>query len=288
MSTVYTRSSIGFGIALTLIAGCAPTPSSKVQDYKPVVREFISQVNQANAEGAKPLVHADYIQHNPFIPTGRAGFLKLFPILQQNNTQAETIRMFQDGDLVVMHNHWKNATPFGAPQMVAFDVLRFDSEGLIAEHWDAMMPMTAPNPSGRTLIDGPTTVTDLDKTDENKAKVKALFKMLVTGDPEAMAGAIGEYFDPNYHQHNPDAGDGVAGFVSAVQSGKLNFKADKQHKVLGEGNFVLSISEGTHRGNPAVFYDLLRFDNGKIVEHWDVIQDIPTEGLANTNTMFGF
>ena len=284
MSIAYTRSALVLGIALTLTLGCQP----QTKDYKSVVREFISQVNQHNPEAVKPLVHPDYIQHNPFIPTGRANFLKLFPVLKQYNTQAETVRMFQDGNFVVMQNLWKNADPFGAPQMVAFDVLRIDEDGLIAEHWDALMPLTPPNPSGRTLIDGPTEITDLDQTAANKAKTTALFKILTSGDQKAIGEAIGEYFDPNYHQHNPDAGDGVAGFFEAVQSGKLTFAFQKQHKVLGEGNFVLSISEGTHKGKPAVFYDLLRFDNGKIVEHWDVIQDIPTEGLANTNTMFGF
>ena len=62
----------------------------------------------------------------------------------------------------------------------------------------------------------------------------------------------------------------------------------KQHKVIGEGNFVLSISEVTHKWIPSVFYDLVRFEDGKIIEHWDVIQNIPNANLANDNTMFQF
>ena len=41
-------------------------------------------------------------------------------------------------------------------------------------------------------------------------------------------------------------------------------------------------------GKNQVFYDLFRVKDGKIVEHWDVIQEIPTEGLAHNNGMFGF
>lgn len=66
------------------------------------------------------------------------------------------------------------------------------------------------------------------------------------------------------------------------------FKYTKIHKVLGEGDFVLTVSKGEWSGKNHVFYDLLRFENGKAVEHWDVIQVIPTEGLANQNGMFGF
>jgi predicted SnoaL-like aldol condensation-catalyzing enzyme len=57
---------------------------------------------------------------------------------------------------------------------------------------------------------------------------------------------------------------------------------------MGEGNFVLTVSEGVCNDKQQVFYDLLRFENGKAVEHWDVIQEIPTKGLANNNGMFGF
>ena len=257
-------------------------------DHKAKVRSFISVVNATDTATGKSLVNPEYIQHNPFIPTGRASFINLFPVLQKYGTQAETQRMLHDGNYVVMHNHWKNADPFGANQMASFDVLRFDENGLIIEHWDALMPMGTANVSGRTLLDGPKEVTDFDQTEANKAKVAALFAILEKGNPEEIVTALPKYFTPDYHQHNPNAGDGIEGFAKAVQSGDLNFSITKQHKVLGEGNFVVSISEGIHNGSPAVFYDLLRLEEGMIVEHWDIIQDIPTENLANSNTMFGF
>jgi predicted SnoaL-like aldol condensation-catalyzing enzyme len=66
------------------------------------------------------------------------------------------------------------------------------------------------------------------------------------------------------------------------------FQYTKIHKVLGEGDFVLTISEGKWNGKTQVFYDLFRVENDQAVEHWDVIQEIPTKGLANSNGMFGF
>jgi predicted SnoaL-like aldol condensation-catalyzing enzyme len=52
-------------------------------------------------------------------------------------------------------------------------------------------------------------------------------------------------------------------------------KYDKAYKVLGEGNFVLVVSEGTFGDCPTSFYDLYRIQNGKIAEHWDTLETIP-------------
>ena len=62
---------------------------------------------------------------------------------------------------------------------------------------------------------------------------------------------------------------------------------NKIHLVLGEGDFVLVVSEGSFGGEPTSYYDLFRLENGKIAEHWDVLETIlPVAEQANTNGKF--
>jgi len=247
---------------------------------------FVKAVVLQDVDKVRELANSDYIQHNPFIPTGLEPFIGLFPVLKEHGTSAKQVRVIEDGNYVVLHQLWKGAKPFGDDEMVSFDVLRFDGNGKIAEHWDAMMPNTPPNPSGRTLLDGETEIKELNKTEANKAQLTELFDVLINGSQEEAGAAVMANFQPEYIQHNPMAADGLEGFMAAMPTEQWVFT--KQHKVIGEGNFVLSISEGTHKGIPSVFYDLVRFEDGKIIEHWDVIQNIPNANLANDNTMFQF
>lgn len=61
------------------------------------------------------------------------------------------------------------------------------------------------------------------------------------------------------------------------------------HKVLGEGNFVLAISEGSFAGKAVTFYDLFRVEGGKITEHWDVVElMLPVDQHQNQNGKLGF
>lgn len=280
-----------------LITSCSSTnkhndnqqTNTSTMSKKETVGTFLGAVMQNDPTTMRALANANYIQHNPFIPTGLEPFINMLPILQENGTTAENVRMFVDGNYVFMHNIWRNAQPFGAEEMVSFDIIRIDENGKVAEHWDAMTPLVKETASGRTQTDGPTEATDLDKTEANKALAKAMVEDILMGkNPEKITDYISTEM---YHQHNPDIKDGLSGIVEAVEylTSKNNmFLYTKIHKVLGEGNFVLTISEGQWNGTTNVFYDLLRFEDGKAVEHWDVIQPIPTEGLANENGMFGF
>ena len=254
---------------------------------KEIVGTFLGAVSQGDVDTIHELANPDYIQHNPFIPTGLEPFIELLPVLAEAGTTAENVRMFQDGDYVFMHNIRRNAEPFGAPEMVAFDIIRVDENGKVAEHWDALQPLVSETVSGRTQTDGPTEATDLDQTEANKALAVALVEDVLMGkDPSKITDYISA---ESYAQHNPNIADGLEGIVAAVEALTAQnnlFQYTDIHAVLGEGNFVLTVSEGQWNGTTNAFYDLFRMEDGMIVEHWDVIQPVPTEGLANDNGMF--
>jgi predicted SnoaL-like aldol condensation-catalyzing enzyme len=276
---------------LTAVAATALLATGALADdtasIKPIVGAFLGAVLQGDVDTMREVANADYIQHNPFIPTGLEPFIEMLPVLQEAGTTAENIRMFEDGNYVFMHNIWRNAAPFGADTMVSFDIIRVDENGRVAEHWDALQPLVTETASGRTQTDGPTEVTDLDQTEANKALAVALIEDVLMGrDPARITDYISA---ESYAQHNPGIADGLEGIVAAVEQltaqGNM-FQYTDIHAVLGEGNFVLTVSEGQWNGGTHAFYDLFRMEDGMIVEHWDVIQPVPTEGLANTNGMF--
>ncbi len=263
-----------------------PKKNNKMNN-KEIVGTFLGAVAKQDAETMRKFANADYIQHNPFVPTGLEPFIGLLPILKEHGTYAQNMRLFQDGNYVFMQNIWHNAKPFGADEMVAFDIIRVDENGKVAEHWDAMTVLVKETASGRTQTDGPTTVEDVDKTEANKTLAVSLIEDVLMGKNPSK---IAEYISATeYNQHNPQIKDGLTGIIEAVQyltSQNNMFKYTKIHKVFGEGNFVLTVSEGEWNGGKRyAFYDLFRLKGGKIVEHWDVIQPIPTEGLANQNGM---
>lgn len=285
-------------VAAATLAACATHVTGSAGEHrqlkgtemtaKQTVGAFLTAVSQGDVAKMRELANADYIQHNPSIPTGLEPFIGLLPILKEAGTTAENVRMFEDGNYVFMHNIWRNAAPFGADELVAFDIIRIDRNGKVAEHWDALTPLVKQTASGRTQTDGSTEVKDLDKTEANKALAVGLIQDVLMGrNPSKITDYISA---ESYAQHNPGIKDGLSGIVEAVQvlTAQNNmFKYNKVHKVLGQGNFVLTVSEGQWNGTTNAFYDLFRMEGGKIVEHWDVIQPVPTKDLANNNGMFG-
>ncbi len=223
-----------------------------------------------------------YIQHNLAVGDGLAGFGEVIKNAPEGGFKAKVVRAFEDGEHVFLHTEYD----FFGPK-IGFDVFRYE-DGLIVEHWDNLIEVKPANPSGRTQIDGATDITDLDKTESNKAFVKDfLTTILVNGEMDK----VGSYFDgDNYIQHNPSIGDGLSGLGAAIQAmaeNGISMEYHKIHKVLGEGNFVLTISEGAFAGQATSYYDLFRIENNKIAEHWDVMETIlPEADRKNQNGKF--
>lgn len=224
-----------------------------------------------------------YIQHNLSVGDGLEGLGAVLENAPVGGFKAKVIRAFQDEDFVFLHTKYD----FFGPK-AGFDVFRFEG-GKIVEHWDNLTEITPPNPSGRTQFDGETQVTDTDKTSDNKKVVEGFVNdILKNGQIEKLTS----YINPQkYLQHNSSVADGLDGLGAALNyfaENGLVMVYDKVHKVLGEGNFVLTLSEGKFgKGEHVAFYDLFRLENNKIVEHWDIIEPIPTEeNWKNTNGKF--
>lgn len=235
---------------------------------------LIGTFANGDAKLAASLLDKGYIQHNLAYGTGRDAFIGSVEYLASApvKTTVKNIRAFEDGDKVFLQTVYNFA---GAGEQVAFDIFRFNSEGLIAEHWDNLADVAAPSPSGHTQIDGTTEISDLDKTGENRALIEAFLEDVMQGKhPEKTP----EYFAGDaYIQHNTGIADGLSGLGAALESLAANgiqMIYDRTHQVLAQGNFVLGVSEGTFGGKPTSYYDLWRVEDGKIAEHWDVMETI--------------
>ena len=284
-------------LAALLVAGGVATASSHSTPTSPegaapmtptelVLAGFAALFTDFDVEALPDLFAPDYIQHNPGVPTGAPAVLEFIPALEESGISVTTHRIITDGDLVAMHNTYENADLFGAPTLVAFDVFRIE-DGKVAEHWDNLQPPAEPNVSGRTLTDGPTEVTDLDATEANKALVAEFAEtVLVGGDFARITDFIAG--GDAYLQHNPLFGDGLAALGAAFEDLAAQgngIRYDTVHQIIGQGNFVLMLSEGAFGDAPTAYYDLFRLEDGMIVEHWDVIAEIPEE-MAHSNGKF--
>ena len=122
---------------------------------------------------------------------------------------------------------------------------------------------------------------------ENKRVVRSFYEESFNdGDPE---GAVERYQGDRYIQHNPQAANGPEAFIGFVKwiRGQFPELHVDIKRIIAEDDLVVTHSHlrqsPEDRGTAVV--DIFRVENGKIVEHWDVLQPIP-EQAANDNTMF--
>ncbi|MBB6731476.1 nuclear transport factor 2 family protein [Cohnella zeiphila] len=243
----------------------------------------LESLESGNPEAITSYVHPDrYIQHNQALADGRGAMLGALDHLKEIGTKVSVKRAFLDGDYVALHSVYD----FHGPK-VGFDIFRFE-QGLIVEHWDNLQELVERTPSHHTMTDGPDTIRDLDKTEANKAYVQSYVENILGGkNPDLLPS----YFDGDrYIQHSPHIADGLSGLGAALQALKernVEFQYTHVHRIIGQGDFVLAVSEGHFDGRHTAFYDLFRVENGKIAEHWDVIEAIlPAEKRKNSNSRF--
>ena len=249
--------------------------------------ELINTFATGDTEKAKALLAEDYIQHNLAYGTGRDAFIGSVAYLASApvKTTVNNIRAFEDGDKVFLQTVYNFA---GAGEQVAFDIFRIDNDGKIAEHWDNLAQKADPNPSGRTQIDGTLEKNNAaDKEETRKIVANFVGDILRAENPDKLTS----YFEgDNYIQHNTGIADGLSGLgaaLAALAEQSIQMIYNKTYQVLADGDYALAVSEGTFGGAPTAYYDLFRVENGKIAEHWDVMETIADESTwQNQNGKF--
>jgi predicted SnoaL-like aldol condensation-catalyzing enzyme len=141
--------------ALFLVVGACPPASAgnltrEEQANKELVVAFTKAMQEHNVPAAANFLQDDYIQHNPMVPTGKAGFVKFFsalwkdgPLPSKQTLLNPPVLVVTEGDIVLLM--FKRATPEPGDPGKTYDSFWFDAYRVagdkVAEHWD---PLTKP------------------------------------------------------------------------------------------------------------------------------------------------
>lgn len=216
-----------------------------------------------------------YTQHSTGVKDGIEGFVEFFePFIARNpKRDIRIIRAIEDGQYIFLHAY--QSLNDGEAEWVTTDFFDTDENHKIIEHWDVISRYAPQTPSGHTSIDGPTEITDLDKTEANKQLVRDLIRdVLVNENPENIDNYISSQ---KYIQHNREVPDGLEHFKPLALAQDKPLIYQEIVLLLGQGNFVATLCKASWAGQPFAQVDIFRIEDGKVVEHWDNAEPVPPE-----------
>ncbi len=216
---------------------------------------------------------ADFVEHSPLVADGLAGLGTLVeeagPSLRH-----DVARVLVDGDLVALHGAYPGLAD---DVLIGFDIYRV-AGGKIAEHWDGLVEETAPNPSGRTQLDGRTQPDPAVDTESSRRLAVEFFEVVLIGQDYE---AIPRYTNgEDFTQYAADIADGaqkMQAFLQKLKDDGSPLVYERIHRTVAQNDFVLTQSEGSIDGQRHSFCELWRVQEGRIVELWDAISPLPAD-----------
>lgn len=236
----------------------------------------------------------EYLQHNPNVADGTAALRAYVQSLEsQPEFGVEIHRVVAQGDLVAVHGHYRN----GPDDLgrAAVDLFRVE-DGRLVEHWDVLQDVPPQSVNGHSMFDGgsdPQTFAAVgpEQVEANVVLVRGAYEALFRDhDLSALEGAFAE----GYVQHNPTVADGREGlraFLEGLLAQVPELRIDVRRS-FGQGDLVVIhghlTTSAAQRGDDfagTAVIDVFRVQDDRIVEHWDVLQEVPSTS-ASGRSMF--
>jgi predicted SnoaL-like aldol condensation-catalyzing enzyme len=287
----FMRASMVMLFAFVLSAAMVSASESQinVRDFKEeinkevVTQAFKSVLVNADASALERYWIEEYVQHNPLAQNGRDALKEIMIDNRPEGLEYEIGSVFAEGDFVAVHGRVKG---LGENPMIVVDIVKVIN-GKIVEHWDVLQEEV---PVEETASGNPMFPIEGSKVNSSKESEN---RRLVIGAMNRLMGmsdstVIDEFWSEDYIQHNPLAENGsnvLKDFVSQMAPGAIKFEIGL---AIAYGDYVLLHSRYSGiLDNPSIAVDIFRLEDGKIKEHWDVVQEeVPLTETANGNTMF--
>jgi len=286
--------SVGMGPAPAFAAPLEPAVAAQscTLSAREVATRFMNTLYlDGDVRGAfETWVDPDYIQHNPHAKTGRQAAIDFLEAAWKANPRRQSIihRVIASDGLVAFHIETRNSPEERGAAVV--DILRVKGCKVV-EHWDVIQPIPESTPNGNGMFRSIEIKTE-GKTSEpctlSTRQVADGFVPLLYGQGKVRE-AYETWVHPDYVQHNPHAQSGRDAAIAFLEPFYARNPTHRMivYRVITDGDLIAVHLQGKtkpeDRGAAAV--DILRVDNCKIVEHWDVTQSVP-EASVNDNGMF--
>lgn len=198
------------------------------------------------------------------------------------NGKVEIGRVLEDGFNVGVHFRLTESSK----STINIHVYRFNDAGKLVELWTNTQNELPARADGTTMLNGSATIDDLEKTEQNRAFTNDIYEnVMVRGQSER----ISDFFvDGKMLQHNMMMENDLAGmgsFLQGLDNAGRHETINAYELCVCEGNFSITATNANFGTEIWAFFDIQRWENGKVAEHWDVIE--PMQAPEDWKNNFG-
>ena len=234
---------------------------------------YMEGIRDGNAREAITRFTGDrYTQHSTGVADGVEGFLAFFePFLERYpDRDIRVLRCVEDGRHVFCHV--SQSLNGGEARWVTTDLFDTDEDDKIVEHWDVIEAWRPDAADGRSQVGGPAEIRDLERTEENKGRVRAFVEQVLM---EGHHAAMDSFVAGGLIQHDLALANGAQAWAQDLAHRRVAYR--ELFRLVGQGNFVVTYCKVDVGDTPHAVFDIYCLEGDRIVERWTNAEVVPAD-----------